>query len=268
MEKLQKYNQRLVAVLLTLITLFIIVGGMIMLGVFFFKMFDSNEHDRSLVASSDKEEEARLQQHISLGSPYLIDSTKNVYLVPVEQTSPDHKEKTRKMELYTGSASKSSYSEVDNYSLHYGYYGKFNNFILYGPLQEKKERIFNERISFNQFQFAEVDSTKMLFFRGTSKDSDGDNKLTEDDLQDFYIYNVKSSKLYQYSHKDAGFVDFKILNIYELILRFRKDLNNNGVYDDDEEPVFVKKVNLETMEEEKFLDDKEKKELQQIIDGD
>ena len=257
-DKLNRYNQKILAVGGTLIIfgviLFILLGGIIFVSEIFTFGRHTSHTENSLIINKD---ETKITQEISLNTPILTDTLKGLYIIPVSHTNAKNSNNTR-----------STYDKTD-YSYSYKYYnysGVYNNIIIYNQINNTKQALFDSKINIKSFQNYYIKEKQYLFITGTHKDSNNDKKLNNSDLQSFYIYSFDSNKTNIIEFKNMGLVDFSILhNTDEIILRFGKDKNKNGVFINRNEPIFLKKYSISENKTEDLIGNELYNKLQKSI---
>lgn len=107
----------------------------------------------------------------------------------------------------------------------------------------------------------------ILLIIGTNKDSNKDGKMNGDDLTSLFIYNIAEDSITEYGFEDKGLEDYYMtVNSSDMILRYTKDLDKNGIADSYQEPRILKSLNLKTGKMIDFLDAEQLKEIQDLID--
>ena len=270
MDKLQKYNQRLLAVLGTiavvaLVLLVLIMGGVMINEVM--RSFQFNDQtDNGLILANDSTEtkenaeEFIRKQELTLGTPRLIDTLNAIYLIPVSQVNlkdPEYVRADKVQGLLESSSSKRYWS----------YSGYFNNVILYDQKAQSKTAVFEEKILIAQFQHREINDQLFLFIQGVTEDSNGNQKLDGTDLKSFYTYNIRTQELSTYEFVGFGLDNYYVThNSGEVMVRFTKDKDGDGEIDQYREPTIIKSLNLKTGEMTDLVNDQMMKKLQQLID--
>lgn len=268
MDKLSRYNQKLLAVIgtMTLVGL----GMLLLTGGFFFISEISRSFRRDNVRDNALTVEANhvnpdgqkvKTQEISFSTPRLIDTLKTLYLIPVSQVNLQVPEAERDVVDISSSA----YGKRSKYS-YYQYTGSFNNIILFNQKENRKAAAFKEKVNINSFRNYMISGKHYLLIEGTADDSNKDGKLKESDLQSFFIYNIDDDILKSVSINGAGLVEYYILNdTDEIILRFGFDKDKNGEYDNYTEPTYLKKYSISENKTTDLLEPEMIKGLQDLI---
>ncbi len=140
--KIEKYNQRIVAVLGTVGVIFLIVALIAFISVTIteHRRFNDNDIETGILSDEKIEElqkENKREQVISFRQPRLIDTLNSTYIIPVSHKTLDEQEDINGLlNAYSGS---SGYEPSDSrYSS--GTYGNYNNVIVYKPKTENSKK--------------------------------------------------------------------------------------------------------------------------------
>lgn len=269
MDKLQKYNQRLLAIIGTLalaaLAVFIFIMGILLVIELVDDFGRDSIHDNALVVTNDSTqtkdvEEFIRKQELTLGTPRLIDTLDAIYLIPVSQVNLKDPEYT-KVEKVQGLLESSSRKRYWSYS------GYFNNIILYNRLAETKIPVFDEKVLLTQFEHREIDNRLYLLIRGVTTDANQNGKLDGDDLGSFYLYDIDSDSLRKIALEGHGLDGYYVpYQSTEILLRFTKDKDSDGEIDEFREPTIIKKLDLKTGLVNDLIEDEMRQQLQQLID--
>lgn len=268
MEKLKLYNQKLLAVILTLLLGFLML---LVLGSGVAFVWDLLKDSRRgidenvVLATEDEEANEGLQKvvtkEVSFESPKIIDSLNQLYIIPVTQVNI----KANNDEARVEEAVFSSYLSK---KLSYGrrYQGVYNNIIFYDQLKDTKIPLFTDRVNINSFQNIEVDNIHYLFIDANKKDTNNDGTLSSTDLGSLFVYNFNLAELKEYTLPSKGFLDYHLtLNTLEIMVSFGSDLDENGQFNRNEEPLELSVVKLNKNGLKPLIDNKLRAELQEIV---
>ncbi|GGK69965.1 hypothetical protein ACD591_03725 [Rufibacter glacialis] len=267
MDKLTTYNQRLLAIIGTLIVgslLVIVLIGVFLLGSDLFRSRSSDDSEESssrdsfsLRTSATRPEETKKQQTVTFESPDLLDSAKQLYLIPVSMTNPDQENDTDTYTEIVTSEVSSSRSEYRNYQ------GTYRNIIIYNQPAGNNQVVFNKLVHINDFRSYQLKGNYFLLIKASAQDTDKNGSLNNNDLQAFYLYDVEAKQLQEISFPHMGLKEYTILHgSDEISLTFGVDQNQNGKLR--EEPTVLKKYSLTTRNATDLLDTRLVKQLQQI----
>jgi len=263
-NNLSKYNQKLLAIIGTIIL--IGIAGLLISGLYFLlnDVFDNNNvyTDNSLRIDETEVDSANTRdQEISFLKPRLIDTLNQIYLIPVSHVNLEEKEAIVD-DSYGGykraQSSKSSYSR---------YRGVYNNIIIFDQKKDSKKAIFDDKISINSFEHRLIRDNQYLLIEGSMKDTNGDQRLKDSDLQSFYLYDVRNDILQTVEFSNMGLIDYYLLfDSDEIILRYGLDKDQDGRYDGGLEPTYLKKYSISKNSTDDLIDKTLLKELQIQID--
>jgi Tfp pilus assembly protein PilV len=273
MEKLKKYNQKLLAVLGTIAVLFLIIGLIGITGILIQEYQRTSYYDRQDdgILSEEKIEELqkenKREQVISYETPKLIDTLQQLYIIPVSQKSLEEAENIDSSGLLN-MYSNDSYKKKRDVRYSKGYYGNFNNVIIYDQKTGNTQKLFTERVNFNTIQTVYFEDDIFLLCDVATKDTFKDGVINLEDFTSLYIYSFSSKKLQKVGNDEFTLAGYKfITNSKELIIRFGVDKNSNGKYEEYREPSILKRYNFQTETLTDIIDAKLHNELQQLLEG-
>jgi len=269
--KIEKYNQRILAVLGTVGVIFLIVAliAFISITIMEHRRFNDYDDTETGILSDEKIEELqkenKREQVISFIQPRLIDTINGTYIIPVSHKTLDEQEDINGLlNAYSGS----SKYEISDSRYSSGTYGNYNNVIVYKPKTENSKKLFNERINFNRIQSEYFDDDIYLLMNIAKKDTYKDGVINLKDFKSLYIYSLNSGNLKNIGIDGMDVFDYEFLNkSKDLIIRFGIDKNDDGTYNEYNEPTIIKKYNLETGILTDIVDEKIRSELQKTLEG-
>lgn len=270
-EKLKNYNQKLLAILGTIVALMAAIG-LIMLSIFgiteIAREIRYNRQDDGILSEEKIEElqqENKRKQVISYDFPRLVDTINSIYIIPVRHQTLNAAEFIDDgvlglMDTYGKVKTDSRYSSY--------YYGSFNNLIVYDLANKTTEKLFDRRVNFGAIRTEVFDDDILILFTAASQDTYRDGVVNLTDYKSLYIYSIRNQKLREVSIEgtDIAHYDF-IYDSKNLLLRFGIDYNKDGKYDDDTEPSIVKKYNYKADEIEDIVSKDLNIELQKLLEG-
>lgn len=272
MEKLKKYNQKLLAVLGSLAVIFLIVGLIAFCAILI------QEHQRASyynsqddgILSDEKikelQKENKREQVISYETPRLVDTLQQLYIIPVSQKSLQEAEDVNSGLLNIYSRDSDSKKADVRYSK--SYYGNYNNILVLDEKTGNTQKLFTERVNFNNIRTVYFDDDIFLLCKVATKDTYKDGVINLVDFTSLYIYSFNSKKLQKVGNGDLPVVDYTFINdSKELIIHFGIDKNDNGKYEEYREPVILKRYNFQTETLTDIVDSKLHNELQQLLEG-
>ncbi len=130
------------------------------------------------------------------------------------------------------------------------------------------KKLFNERINFNRIQSEYFDEDIYLLMNIAKNDTYKDGVINLKDFKSLYIYSLNTENLQNVGIEGMDVYDYEFLNeTKDLIIRFGIDKNDDGTYNENNEPTIIKKYNLETGILTDIVDEKIRSELQKILEG-
>ena len=125
----------------------------------------------------------------------------------------------------------------------------------------------DQKVLILSYQHYEVLGQLFVLFSAVSRDSNKDDKLTDEDYNALYTYNIQTHELHEFSFEGMGLVDYYIpYDSDEVILRFAVDKNNDGEINTYQEPSYLKQLNLKNYQIDNFTDDQMLEQMQKLID--
>ena len=272
-EKLKNYNQKLLAMLGTILVLMAAIG-LIML-IFFgiteiAREIRYNRQDDGILSDEKIEElqqENKRQQVISYDFPRLVDTINSIYIIPVRHKTLNAAEYIDEEVLGVLDMYSSGNVKVDSrYSN--SYYGSFNNLLIYDLRKKSIETLFEERINFSEIRTEVIGNEIIVLFVASLKDTYKDGVINLKDLKSLYAYSLSDKKLRKISEDnlDVQHYDF-ILDSKNIIIRFGIDYNKDGQFDNTTEPSVIKKYDFAKDELVDIIDDETSKKLQKLLEG-
>ncbi len=266
-EKIKNYNQIILAIAGTIGVVFLFFAAIFALGELSRSFFESRveRNNQGILAIEQTDElnkDSLRKQIISFNKIQVIDSAKQIFLIPVTQANLASAEKDNEiLGLMNTKSIGRSYEK---------FYGNiYNNLVLHDKLKDESQILFNERISIENFIVHENSGDKFIVIPGCNRDSNKDGYLNEDDLQELFIFDIQSRTL----NKIRSEENYTTLRVYkpdksnELIAHFGIDRSKNGVFDSSSEPMIFYRIDLEKMSKEEFVNQEQIEELQSLLEG-
>lgn len=254
-DKIKNYNQKVLAVLGTVVVLFAIIG-FILIAVFAIgeigRSFSYNNQDDGILSEEKIEElqkENKRKQLISYETPQLVDTLNLIYIIPVSHKTLTSAELIDE-EVLGLMDSGSSYKIDKRYSRQY--YGDFNNLLIYDYKNHKTDKLFTDRINFETIQTAYYADDILVLFKAATKDTYKDGVINQLDYKTLFLYSLKNKKLTEIKldSADVSHINF-VENSKDLIINFGIDHNKDGKFDPYAEPSLIKKYDYKN---EKLID--------------
>lgn len=268
MDKLQRYNQKLLAVggtmLISFAVIVFLLVSVMLLREFFQSRRDYRVDDRSLVTEESPDPEAAtvVKKDISFEQARLIDTLNQVYLIPVAQVNL---EKPEIIENRSELVSKESYAAKTDY-VKYSYSGAYNNIMMYDAKADSSVFLFDEKLYISDFYVEAQQKDVLLFIKAASVDTNEDHKLNFDDLLDLYVYRVGTEKPVKISYAQLSFYDYYILHNQDFVLTsWYADKSKDGEVQPAQEPKRLKLMSLSDFSIQNFISDDEIMHLRKLI---
>lgn len=269
--KIEKYNQRLLAVLGTFGVIFLIVALIAFISIIIMEHFRFNNDFDSGILSDEKieklQKEKKREQVISYENPRLIDTINSIYIIPVSHKTLNEKEDINGLLNAASSSSSSIYKQSDSrYSSQY--YGAFNNLIIYNSKDDTNKKIFDKRVNFNQIKTEYFEDDILLLMNVSEKDTYKDGVINLKDFKTLYIYSLSKKKLSKIGIDGMDVYNYKFLNNEKnLTIQFGEDKNNDGQFEEYNEPTLIKKYDFESGELTDIVNEKINDDLQKTLEG-
>ncbi len=268
-EKLKNYNQKVLAILGTLAIVLVIVSILGIAGIAISELFRFNNYNdiETGILSDEKIEELqkenKREQVISYENPKLIDTLNSIYMIPVSHKNLNEAENLNGLL----NNRKGSYEYEDSrYSRQI--YGSYNNLIIYNQKSEVTKKLFDKRVNFNNINVEYFTDNILLLFKVAENDTYKDGVINLLDFKSLYIYSLIEKKLTKIENEEMDIISYNFLNeSKDLIVSFGIDKNNDGKYEDLNEPTIIKKYNYKTGKLTNIVGEKTNSDLQKMLEG-
>ncbi|MCZ4410766.1 hypothetical protein O3Q51_18260 [Cryomorphaceae bacterium 1068] len=267
MDKLTRYNQKLLAIIGTTIiiaaglALIIGIGGAIISLMDFSHSDDNGIRIQNPSAITNDSASFVRTQEVTFNSPFQLDTAQTKFLIPVGQVNLKTDEKIR---FESGGGLKFSSGEY-RYQSHYGL---FNNFVYLDYSKGLTQNLFEQQVAITHWAFLKNDTIEVLLFKGTSTDDNSDNQMDSDDYQSLFAYYVNDRQLKQYDFKDKTVLDFDPMKKTDLVsIELGIDKDKDFTFERTSEPQVISALNIRTRQLEHLISGEMKDKIQSIIDG-
>ncbi len=271
-EKLKNYNQKVLAILGTLGIILVLTGIFTFGGIIIseYLRYQNYETQETGILSQEKvkelQKEKKREQVISLETPRLIDTLKSTYIIPVSHKTLDEKEDTSELLNAFTSVEKISKSNRRRYSK--SYYGSYNNIIISSPKENKNNKIFNNRVNFNHIATEYFEDDILLLLKVAKKDTNKDGIINLEDFKSLFIYSFKNKDLREIQLDGYDVNSYKFIHeSKDLIVSFGMDKNENGGFENYNEPTILKKYSFKGKVLTDLVEQKIVNELQKTLEG-
>ncbi len=271
MEKIKKYNQKLLAILGTIAIIFGIIGLIRitseLIGNFQVRNFEKEKGILTDEKIQELQKEKKREQIISYHNPRLIDTLNQIYILPVSHKNLNKAESIPEGVL--GVVRKSGNYDVERDSRYSRrYYGDFNNLIIYDKINETSEKLFKKRINFDKIRTEYFKDDIIVTFKASEKDTYKDGVINLMDKKDLYLYSIKEKRLIKIADEKLDVFSYIFANNNkDLFIRFGIDKNNDGKYSDINEPTIIKKFDYRKEKLTDIVNETMNIELQKTLEG-
>lgn len=269
-EKVKNYNQKLLAVLVTIAAIFLVVALIAFISIIIQEHRRYNYDDETGILSDEKIEELqkknKREQVISYETPRLIDTINSVYIIPVSHKTLNEKEDISGL-LNASYSSDEFYTKSDiRYSS--GFYGAFNNVVVYNSNNGTNSKLFEERVNFNDIRTEYFDEEILLLIKASEKDTYKDGVINLKDFKSLYIYSFSQKKMQKVGIEGMDVYNYKFINnSKDLVIGFGIDKNYDGQYEEYNEPTLIKKYDFESGLLTDIIDSEIDSDLQKTLEG-
>jgi len=259
MSVLNKYNQRVIAILGT-ITIVALAAVIIISSFFMIEEFiDLRSHEpfeSGLTLETEQKGDSILRdQAISLKMPIRIDSARQLYVIPVGQSNLEFPYHILGI-LNTTEAFPEMIGHHD-----------LNNLLVYDVKTNQSTPLFDQKTSIDDFDIFSVNEAPFIIISASQKDSDKNGRLNNEDLLSLFIYDVLAKKMHQFEDPCRGLIrTSKLYSTPNLVAQFGIDKNGNGSIERSGEPHVQIIINLLDFSSKDMVSELIRDELQRIID--
>jgi len=270
-EKVKNYNQRLLAILGTLVALLALVG------LVFISYFTITEirrdyrysHEDGILSEEEIQElqkDSLRKQLITYSIPRLVDTMNSIYMIPIGHITLDNPEHIDEALLGLMDASFDMSEKDFRYS--YDIYGSYNNILIYDSPAKDLKKLFDSRINFEHIEIEYFKDEIFILFKASKKDTFKDGVINLEDLKSLYIYCVNEGCLREIKKENADVYNYRFLNDRkDLFIQFGLDHNKNGKFEAYEEPAIVLKYDYSHSVLQDVVDSEITMELQKTLEG-
>ena len=272
--KIEKYNQKLLAVLGTVGVIFLTVALIAFISITIMEHRRYNTNDDAIetgILSDEKieklQKENKREQVISYETPKLVDTLNTVYIVPVSHKTLNEIEDINGL-LNAFSSSANDYNENLDNRYSGGFYGAFNNVIIYNPKEGTNTKLFDKRVNFNDIKTEYFENEILLLIKASEKDTYKDGVINLEDFKSLYIYSFSLNKMEKIGIDGMDVYNYKFINkSKDLVIEFGVDKNKDGKYEEYNEPTLIKKYDFKSGKLTDIIDQKTNSELQKMLEG-
>jgi len=145
----------------------------------------------------------------------------------------------------------------------------YNNLVVSYEKTGASVVLFKERFGIVEYELTEEGGRHFIVGRGCDKDSNKDKLLNSQDLQKVFVYNVSEQKL-SFVDMPANYGAIKIYsqnNLEMQLCKFGVNRNEDGEYDDLQEPAMIMKIDLLEAKLQSFVSEENVETIQNVLEG-
>ncbi len=268
-EKIKNYNQKVLAILVTVIVLLAIVG---LIAASYFAITEIrrylryNAQEEGILSEEEIEKlqkENLRQQIISYEIPKLVDSLNMIYIIPVSHKSLEEPEEILGLlNMYSSSENKldSRYFKE--------YYGAFNNLLVYDFKKQNIKKLFDDRVNFENISIEYFEDDILILFLASYKDTYKDGVINLEDYKSLYIYSIKENKLRKIESENDDLWHYRFVdNSKDILIQVGIDKNQDGKFEVFREPSKLKLYHYQTEELTDIVNSEIHDILQKTLEG-
>jgi len=228
-EKIKNYNTKVLAIFLTALVAFAVIGLFAFIIFLFTEVFNFSRSAPSYSPEGLQVEEQQqntengdlYQLHVSYSFPQLADTLNQLYVISVgHQTQFEIENALGKRGKYLPSSSGSSYS------YDYNTQATSINLLIYDAKNTKVEKLFKQQILIGNYETYYDKEDVMIVFEAADKDSNKDGKIALDDETSLYFYSLRNKILKQAKMEGQTVLQYEFLiTTKNAIIRFGEDPN-------------------------------------------
>lgn len=272
-EKVKNYNQKVLAVISTLGVIFLIICIVMLIAELFPRRYYNDHQPQGLISDERIEElnqENLRKQIISYESPWLIDTVKSVYVVPVSIKTLKKAEEVAE-ETTLGSAQLDLFGSSKMKRGYYGrrhFEGKYANLIIYSPVEEKTTSLFNERIFIGDVTSYYFKDDILLVFYSASKDTDKNGVIDLSDLRNLCVYSLNTGIMRKISDQGNQVEGYMFVeNSKDLLVEFKLSQYKENQFGNNQSPGKIMKYSFDSQELSDIIPEKIQSDMQKLIEG-
>lgn len=273
MHKLQRYNQRLLAILGTALLLFVVFGLIASIYSFVERQLRIRDRDDSTVQvqntitveSGDSVKTFR-NQVITYNEPRSIDTIGKKFVTTVGQVNliePEEVVSDRTLGLLDSYESLSSSRRIKGF----GNQGNFNN-LIYSDLDLGiTKQIFDRKVAISAWQYFKLNEIEVIVMRGVDEDSNRDNRLNSEDFQSLFVYYLSDFTLQKFDFETETVLSVSRLKRTNLLLvNSGVDKDENLYFNYGNEPELFYFFDANKRKLKPLISKETTQKLQQILD--
>jgi hypothetical protein len=268
-EKIKNYNQKVLAVVGTLSIVLLLICITLMMAEFHMFRGSSYPHPPSGLIADEKAEhlnqENLRKQIISYESPWLVDTLKSVYIIPVSITTLKKPEEV----ILTSNVSSETFALYpDKMSRGYHHENSYANLILYYPLENKTISLFNERLVLGNVRVRYFNDDILLLFYVAEKDTDKNGIIDMEDMRNLRIYSLNTGAMKKISDGENSVNHYQFIeNTKDLLVEFNLNRYTEKQFTGKQMPSKIMKYQYDSQQLVEVIPQKIEEDMQKLIEG-
>jgi hypothetical protein len=272
-EKIKNYNQKILALIGTLGVIFLVILIVLMISELLrnFSRGYRDDTPSGLLADEKADnlnQENLRKQIISYDSPWLIDTLNTIYIIPVsiqtlkkaEEVPVLHEEVKGLMDTYS-SFSPKGYYNTKRFDGHYA------NLLLYRPIENKTQSLFNERIMLGNVKAYYFDDDILLVFYSAEKDTNKDGIIDLDDTRNLCVYSLNRGALKKISDGENSVKQYQFIeNSKDILVEFQLSQYKETQFKNSRIPDKIMKYGYNSQELTDIIPQKLQEDMQKLVE--
>lgn len=267
-EKIKNYNQKMLAVLSTILVTMALIGLVSIIVVLIGELIPHSPPTHVLLANEEVEELKKdnlRKQIISYSPPQLVDTNKLIYIIPVGVKTLKKAESVIEAMSYSASMEANYEPEGKRKYPSKRYYGTFNNLVVYNYISGISHKIFNSRFAGYNMSYEYFDDEIIIVCKGS--ETGDDKRITGKYFSSLFVYSLNKRELKKITMPHATVQSFEYVNNKkDILITFGIDRNKDNEFDSETEPTIIMKYDYEKDSLSHLVSNKLEADIQKIID--
>ncbi len=272
-EKIKNYNQKMLAVFFTLGVIFLL-GCIIAIVIDLLPSRNYRTKPQGLIAEDNVNllnEENLRKQVISYEMPWLIDTLKSTYIIPVSIKTLKKPEEVAINEELLGLMDASSSlirMKKKGYYSHKQFNGEYANLIVYNPIEDRVLSLFNERIIIGNVEAYYFLDDILLIFYTALKDTNTDGVIDLSDLRNLNVYSLNAGDIRVIGNEENQVTGYSFIeNSKSLLVEFELSQYKENQFEYAGAPKKIMKYDYNVQKLTDIIPDDIQKEMQKLVEG-
>jgi len=227
-EKVKNYNQKMLAIIVSAGVLMAFIGLLAL--IFFigdevirtFRNRNTYNNQEVIASQSDIYDNDNNSDtaNPSFNLPELIDSVRQIYIIPVKQTSAyEITDNNSKKLLFSRQHSSYKYRNYNDYNQ-----VNYVNMIIFDAKSGKKEILFRQNLVIGNYGANDVNNDVLLLMEIALSDTNKDGRIGINDETSLFIYSTQNQTIREIKYKGKSVLNFQnIPNTRDYMVKFGSD---------------------------------------------